>query len=140
MKKVIMCCLFMIGLCVFCSQNSFAEYASLVGKRIEISGPKQWLHLGVALDAGTGDQLVLAHQEQDSRFLRVLLVSPDVLRIRNKSKGIVLDVDLFKKRAYVQLCTGVYSGLKGWIPVEWLDGNYRFPTMSETISVSLTGS
>jgi hypothetical protein len=102
-----------------------------VGKRIEIHGPDCWDILGVGLDEEICDLLIRASQSRDKKMFNQILQSFRVMRIRNNAKALVVDAKILEGKAKVILFTGIYKGMSGWIPIEWLRGNEKRPTLSD---------
>lgn len=118
--------LFIICFVMFsCSlpQATFADYYDLVGKEVTMHGPYSWQRLGVALNERTCDDLVYAYRMRDKTAFMAMLESYEVLRVPKDTKVLVLDAEIFKGRAHVVLTSGIYKGMSGWIPVEWIKGN-----------------
>jgi hypothetical protein len=110
-----------------------ADYASLVGRRVEIHGPYCWDTLGVALDSQTCDNLRAALHSQDKKMFITLLNSFGILRITKNTKALVLNVEVLEGRANIVILTGIYRGMSGWIPLEWLLGNEKRPSLKDNI-------
>ncbi|MFA5007701.1 MAG: hypothetical protein WC546_00560 [Candidatus Omnitrophota bacterium] len=104
---------------------SFAgyDYASLVGREVQVLGPYSWERLGVALTKAAADDLIYAYRTQDKDAFTKMLASFNVLRIIPGTKVLVLDADVFKGSAHIVIMSGFYKGMSGWIPVEWLSGD-----------------
>lgn len=111
---------------------TFAEYAQLVGKRVEIHGPSCWDTLGVALDKTTCDELRETLNPENKGIFETLLTSYKILRITKNTKALVLDAEIIEGKAHVVILTGIYKGMSGWIPIEWLDGNEKRPTLIDS--------
>lgn len=121
MPKKIFVIFFLIFSCL--ASSVFAEYTELVGKVAEIHGPNHWQKLGVALNKKRCDDLIYSSRNRDKETFTAVLKSYDVLRVEKNTKVFVQDVELFKNRAHVIIESGMYKGMSGWIPIEWLDGN-----------------
>jgi hypothetical protein len=114
------------------SPAAFAEYVELVGKRVEIHGPYCYDRLGVALDKKTCDSLREALNPRSKVMFDTLLNSFSVLRITKNTKALVLSVEILEGRAKVVILTGIYKGMSGWIPIEWLKGNKKLPSIVDS--------
>lgn len=117
----------------FCSLpcQSFAEYSELIGKELKMQGPYSWQRLGVALNKNKGDDLIYAYRMYDKDAFTALLASYDVLRVPKDTKVFVLDEEILRGRAHVVITTGIYEGMSGWIPVEWLKQDSRQSILKE---------
>lgn len=119
-----------VGLFMFCF-SSFAEYAWLCGKWAELHGPLPHTHIGVSLDEKTCDRLMSVLATDDyGKFDELLLRDHRILRVENNSKVVVLDTRIFEGKARVVVFTGLYKGMSGWVPIEWLDHNETRPRLS----------
>jgi hypothetical protein len=66
----------------------------------------------------------------DQDFKDLLLYSYKVMRVSYNAKALVLDTKVFEGKAKVIIITGVYRGMTGWVPIEWLKGNEKLPRLS----------
>ena len=110
--------------------SSPAQYANLVGKWVRINAPNYERYLGVALDEQTCDQLIALLGYGQEREFRRFLKSFKILKVKDKTAALVKDVYVFEGKAKVVLLSGLYRGASGWIPIEWLDGNKEFISIS----------
>lgn len=108
-------------------------YASLVGKRVEIHGPYRWDTLAVAQDKQTCDQLKAALDPRSKEIFVTLLNSFKVVRITKNTKALVLDIEVLEGRAQIIILTGIYRGVSGWVPLEWLRGNENRPSIKDSV-------
>jgi hypothetical protein len=122
MNRVIFTVLFLLLSCFF-SQATFADYPGLVGREISLHGPYSWQRLGVALNEKMADDIIYAYRMRDKTAFLGMLESYDVLRVTKDAKVLVLDAEVFKGKAHVVLTSGLYKGMSGWVPIEWLKGN-----------------
>jgi hypothetical protein len=119
-----------IGSLVFCI-SSFAEYASLCGKWAELHGPLSYKHIGVSLDEKTCAGVIgMLRAKNHKKFDKLLLKNYQILRVENKTKVLVLMTDVFEGKAKVVIFSGLYHGMSGWVPIEWLDNNDSRPRLS----------
>jgi len=112
------------------SLGGFPQYARLVGKWAKVNGPRNFSKLGVAVDKNTCDKLILVLDKGDREFFYRMLGSFNIFRIENHTSVLVLDVKILEDKAKVMVLTGLQSGVSGWIPIEWLNGNSKQPTFS----------
>lgn len=118
-----------VAVCI--SFSAFAEYAGLDGKWVEIKGPRYWDFLGLAPDKETCDDLSYAFSWEDKHEFNYYLESFDIIRIKNNTSAVLLDVDINGNKAKVTLIEGLYRGHSGWIPIQWLKGNEFRPGLTE---------
>jgi len=102
---------------------AFSQYYELVGKYIEINGPRNCPEVGVAFSESTCDKLIRAiHYKTKGDFDR-LLEYFDVARVKNHTSAFVVDAKYFEGKAKVVVLSGLHKGISGWIPIEWLANN-----------------
>jgi len=124
--------IFVVFLLVFScgiSHETFAEYYESVGKELPMGGPYSWQKLGIALNERTSDDLIYAYRMRDKSAFTAVLESFDVLRVTNDTRVLVLDEELLKGRARVVITNGMYKGMSGWVPIEWIkvsNRSYRY--------------
>lgn len=128
-KILLMVFIFLFLVCL----KGFGQYADLVGKWVKINGPFGWRILGVALDEDTCDELILMSRHAGRINFDKTLNSFNVLRIKNHTHAVVIEVKLFEGKAKVLLLSGMYKGMSGWVPLEWLDGNQERPALAKII-------
>ncbi|MBD3263840.1 MAG: hypothetical protein GF375_01905 [Candidatus Omnitrophica bacterium] len=109
----------------------FCNYDHLMGKWVKINGPESLSRLGVAVIPEACDLMNAALVPLDKKDFKEVLKSFSILRIKNHTSAIVVDIELFKNRAKVVLLSGLYKGRSGWIPISWLSGNEERPVMAE---------
>ena len=107
------------------SREVFAEYPELIGRELTMHGPYSWQSLGVALSERKGDDLIYAYRMRDKNAFTAILESYDVLRVTKDTRVLVLDEELLKGKAHVVITSGIYKGMSGWVPIEWIKGNNR---------------
>lgn len=129
-KFLLLLLLFAVFICL----SAFAEYARLDGKSVQLNGPFGRRIIGVAVDQATCDELALMLRRGGRRNFEAMLDSPDVLRVANHSAALVQDVQLFEGRAKITLLCGLYRGMTGWVPLEWLQGNQERPRLATPAS------
>ena len=136
MRRVIItvcvCSLCLGGVLRPVSAGDTLRYAELLGKWVEVHGPFCWDVLGIALteESYPWFQEALSWQNKKA-FQKVIMNSEDMLYIRKDEKAIVLDMDVIQGKAQVTILTGVHTGISGWIPIEWLQGNQKRPTFQD---------
>ena len=124
--------IFVVFLLVFScgiSYETFAEYYESVGRELPMCGPYSWQKLGIALNERTSDDLIYAYRMRDKSAFTAVLESFDVLRVTNNTRVLVLDEELLKGRARVVITNGMYKGMSGWVPIEWIkvsNRSYRY--------------
>lgn len=123
MKKKIVFTAFIFVCSLLVCFSSFAKYVELIGRRAEIHGPYCWDTLGVAVNK---EHFILMRSVLDTRdeklFLEVLKCY-DILRIEKNTKVFVVYTEPLQRCAQVVILSGIYKGMSGLIPIEWLDGN-----------------
>lgn len=122
MKRNIFTAFFLMILC-FVGSMGFAEYPELTGREMQLNGPFCWERLGVALNEKLCDDLIYTSRKHDKKEFTTILESYDVLRVMKGTKVFVQDVEIFKGMARVTIMTGIYKGMSGWVPLEWLKEN-----------------
>jgi len=125
MKKKIVFIAFIFLCSSLVGMSSYAKYAELVGKRAEIHGPYCWDTLGVALTQEHFALMRSALETGDKKLFLEVLECYNILRIEKKTKVFVVYTETIARRAQVVILTGIYRGMSGWIPLEWLDGNNK---------------
>ena len=113
------------------SMSGFSQYADLVGKWAQISGPWSWRTLGVALDEETCEVLGSIFRYGGRVNFDKILGSFNILRIKNHTSVLILDVKLSESRAKIVILSGMYKGMTGWIPLEWLNQNEERPALAK---------
>jgi len=116
------------------SFSAGAEYVQLDGKWAELKGPRYWDFLAIAPTEEACQDLAYVFNWQDEKEFNHYIKSFDVIRIKNNTSVIVLDVKLFEGRAKVTLLEGLYRGYCGWVPLSWLDNNEFRPTLTKVTS------
>ena len=120
--------------CILLLSNFFiasAQYAELVGKWVEINGPRYWKTLGVCLDERACDRLICVIEQGGQSDFELELYSYRTLRIKNHTAAMVLEAKLNEGKAKVLLLNGLHKGFSGWIPIEWLANNSERPKFSK---------
>ncbi|MBD3246227.1 MAG: hypothetical protein GF333_04380 [Candidatus Omnitrophica bacterium] len=108
----------------------YAEYAELVGKRVELHGPFCWDRLGLGRTEQACEWIRTMVDKNGEEFFVNALRTADVLYLNKNEKALVLDLQIFEQRAKVLILTGVHTGVAGWVPLKWLDGNECQPRFS----------
>ncbi|MEI8349255.1 MAG: hypothetical protein WCI77_03785 [Candidatus Omnitrophota bacterium] len=132
MKKKIVFIAFIFLCSSLICVSSFAKYAELVGKRAEIHGPYCWDTLGVALSEEHFALMRSALETKDEKLFSEVLKCYNILRIEKNTKVFVLYTETLARRAQVVILTGIYRGMSGWIPLEWLDGNNKVSSFRDS--------
>ena len=114
-------------------QATFAGYSCLIGREVTMHGPYSWQRLGVALNEKIGDDLIYAYRMRDKNAFTAILESYDVLRVTKDTRVLVLGEELLKGKAHVVITSGIYKGMSGWVPIEWIKGNSRHYLSKEGI-------
>lgn len=128
--KVLLIVLIFLGLVCL---KGYSQYADLSGKSVEINGPQNARIIGVAIKEDACDELIIMSRHGGWSNFNRALDSVDVIRIKNHVRAVVMEVKLFEGKAKILLVSGVYQGLTGWIPIEWLDGDQVRPKLARRI-------
>jgi hypothetical protein len=78
--------------------------------------------LGVALNKKACERMIKALSLKDEELFSMVIKSDDILRIKKNTRIFVADVYLFEGQAKVVIFNGIYKGMSGYIPIEWLLG------------------
>ncbi len=113
---------------------SHAQYAGLVGKWVRINAPAYFRYIGAALDEETCDKMIalLRYRQEKGFNFKKIFESFKIMKIKNRTAALVRDVRVFEGKAKVTLLSGLYKGATAWIPIEWLDGNKEFISITST--------
>lgn len=117
-------------LAVSISFSAYGEHVRLDGKWVELKGPRYWRFLAIAPSEETCKDLVYVFNWNDEKEFNHYIESFDLIRIKNNTSAIILEIKLSEGRAKVTLLEGLYSGYSGWVPLQWLDNNEFRPTIS----------
>lgn len=118
-----------IFLCLICFKG-YGQYADLTGKSVELNGPVNSRIIGVAITEDACDELVIMSRYGGWSNFNKALDSYNVIRVKNHTSAVVMEVNLFEGTAKILLTRGVYDGMSGWVPIEWLDGNQIRPKLA----------
>jgi len=110
----------------------FCQYASLDSKRVYIRGPAEYKEVGVALSETACERLLAVLELKDKLEFQEALNSYDVLRIKNYTPAILIDLDLSADKAKVTVLDGLQRKFSGWIPIDWLRGSQDEPVLSKS--------
>jgi hypothetical protein len=102
--------------------NPPGDYYRLIGREIQIHGPSNLDTLGVALNKKACERMIKALSLKDEELFSMVIKSDDILRIKKNTRIFVADVYLFEGQAKVVIFNGIYKGMSGYIPIEWLLG------------------
>ena len=124
MKKIgVFVMFFSVSFCIFGQE----DYAGLYGKEVQINGPGGYEYLAVGMTEHSYNMLKAAFSSRNRDLVEEdLIYNLNIIPIKNHTKAIVDDLDIYQGKAKVILLTALDKGSSGWIPIEWLKGNPSF--------------
>lgn len=112
--------------------SQYVSYAELDSKYVYINAPAEYKEVGVALTETACERLLAVLQLKDKFEFQEALKAYDVLKIKNYTPAILVDLDLFANKAKVTILDGLQREFSGWIPIDWLKNNQDQPVLSES--------
>lgn len=101
------------------SSNGYAEiyvpYEDMIGKQVRLRSYADFGIVYLGDNMHDFNEMVNDLMTRDKDDYMSLYLATEVVELRTNTLGIILDVDLFRNAAKVEVTSGTYAGATGWI-------------------------